>query len=125
MMPWVRPPGRRQHKLRPNSRKGRFLGFLPNTTKNIVWFDPETEKVKTAKHARFDEGMNDLQMDDLPRHVIHLQRLEQGQPFPEEENETTIDKFHFSLNPFSHTLSKTLKVSTIFKWATTASLGLP
>ena len=48
---WVRPPGRRQHKLRPNSRKGRFLGFLPNTTKNIVWFDPETEKVKTAKHT--------------------------------------------------------------------------
>ena len=34
-----------------------------------------------------------------------------GQPFPEEENESTINEFHFSLNPFSHTLSKTLKVS--------------
>ena len=34
-----------------------------------------------------------------------------GQLFPEEENESTINEFHFSLNPFSHTLSKTLKVS--------------
>ena len=31
---WVRPPGRRSAKFRPNSRKGLFLGFLPNTTKN-------------------------------------------------------------------------------------------
>jgi len=43
---WVRPPHRRKAKFKPNSRKGIFLGFLPSTTKNILWYDPETAKVK-------------------------------------------------------------------------------
>ena len=47
---WVRPPGRRR-KLIPNSRKGIFLGFLPRTTKNIIWYDVDTHRVKIAEHA--------------------------------------------------------------------------
>ena len=39
---WVRPPGRRPAKLIPNSRKGVFLGYVPNTTQNILWYDIET-----------------------------------------------------------------------------------
>ena len=72
---WVRPPGRRTRKLKSNSRKGIFLGYIPNTTKNILWYDPETNKVKIAKHARFDEGMNDLPATAIPPNVIHLNRL--------------------------------------------------
>jgi hypothetical protein len=47
------PPGRRRVKLRPNPRKGIFLGFLSKSTaKNILWYDVEMSKVKIAKHAR-------------------------------------------------------------------------
>ena len=63
---WVRPPGRRAAKFIPNSRKGIFLGFIPNTDKNILWYDTETHVVKIAKHVRFDEGMNDLPPDLVP-----------------------------------------------------------
>lgn len=57
---WVCPPGRRRKKFVSASRKGIFLGYIPNTTRNILWYDPETNHVKIAKHARFDEDMNDL-----------------------------------------------------------------
>jgi hypothetical protein len=107
---WVRPSGRRGAKLIPNSRKGIFLGFLPNTTKNIVWYDPETQRVKTAKHARFDEGMNDLPVDAIPPNVVHLQRTQQGDPLPADSQESSIDEFHFRLNPFAHTMTKHLQV---------------
>ena len=107
---WVRPPGRRRAKLVPNSRKGLFLGLLPNTDKNIIWYDVETGRVKVAKHARFDEGMNDLPVDGIPPNVIHLQRTQDGAPLPAEPHESSIDAFEFSANPFAHTLTRHMKV---------------
>ena len=97
---WVRPPGRRSAKFRINSRKGTFLGFLPNTTTNILWYDAETNRVKIAKHARFDEGLNDLPFDSIPPNVHHLTRVRQCEPVPMEEEETSIDEWHFVSNPF-------------------------
>ena len=108
---WVRPPGRRQAKLVPNSKKGIFLGFLPNTDKNIVWYDPETDHVKTAKHARFDEGMNDLPPDSIPPNVVHLQRTQNGEPLLAEQDESSVTAFTFSANPFSHTMTKGIHVT--------------
>ena len=108
---WVRPPGRRSAKFKLSSRRGIFLGFLPNTTTNIIWYDMETSRVKIAKHARFDEGMNDLPFDSIPPNVHHLVRSRQGDPFPPESKASTVAEFHFTTNPFSHTLSRTLKVS--------------
>jgi hypothetical protein len=107
---WVRPPGRRRAKLTPNSRKGIFLGFLPNTTKNILWYDVDTGKVKIAKHARFDEGFNDLPFDEIPPNVQHLQRVQSGEPFPGECDDSSIAEFTAFVNPFSHTLKETLRV---------------
>jgi hypothetical protein len=108
---WVRPPGRRRLKLQPNSRKGIFLGFIPNTTKNILWYDIESQKVKIAKHARFDEGMNDLPFDAIPPNVQHLQRSQQGATFPSEEQETSVEEFTAYVNPFCHTFNRTLRVT--------------
>ena len=76
---WVRPSTKRTSKFRNNSRKGIFLGFVPKTTRNIIWYDVETERVKIASHAKFDEGMNDLPIDQIPPNVQHLQRSELGQ----------------------------------------------
>jgi hypothetical protein len=97
-------------KLLPNSRKGIFLGFLPNTTKNILWFDIETSKVKIAKHARFDEGLNDLPHGKIPPNVQHLQRVQSGEPYPEEPDDVTVEEFTSFVNPFSHTMMESLCV---------------
>ena len=103
---WVKPPQRRSAKFKKHSIKGIFLGYLPNTTKNILWFDPNTQRVKIAKHARFDEGMNDLPFEDIPPNVQHLQRIQMGQPIPADTEDTTIDEFAFFTNPFSNTITK-------------------
>jgi len=81
---WVRPPGQQSAKLIHNSRKGIFLGFIPNADKNIIWYDTETHVVKIAKHVHFDEGMNDLPPDLVPPNVVDLQRAQNGEPLPAE-----------------------------------------
>jgi hypothetical protein len=49
---------RRPDKLVSDSRTGIFLGFA-KTLKNIIYFDIETETIKTAQHVIFDESMQD------------------------------------------------------------------
>jgi len=108
---WVRPPGQRSAKLIPNSRKGIFLGFIPNTDKNIIWYDTKTHVVKIAKHVRFDEGVNDLPPDLVPPNVVHLQRTQNGEPLPAKVEEASVDQFTFHLNPFSYTMVKGVQVT--------------
>ena len=36
------------------------------TKKNSLWVDDATGKVKLGYHLHFDEGMNDLTLDELP-----------------------------------------------------------
>ena len=107
---WVRPSGRRPSKLFPNSRKEIFLGFLPDTTKNILWYDAETDKIKIASHVRFDEGMNDLPVASVPPNVQHLQRIRNNFPIPAYTAYTSLAEFTFTGNPFSQTLTKPLCV---------------
>ncbi|GAX10430.1 hypothetical protein FisN_21Lu161 [Fistulifera solaris] len=102
---WVRSPGRRQAKFKSASRKGIFLGFLPNTTRNILWYDVASDRVKIAKHVRFDEGMNDLPTDQIPPNVIHLQRTQNGDPLPSEPSECSVSTFYFRNSPFAATLT--------------------
>jgi hypothetical protein len=87
---WVRPSGRRPVKLKPNSRKGVFLGYLPRTIKNILLYDWESHQVKLAKHARFDEGMNDLPITSVSPNVQHMLRVRFGDRLPEEVSEVTV-----------------------------------
>jgi hypothetical protein len=108
---WVRPPGKRQSRLCNNAICGIFLGFLPNTTKNILWYDPETNRVKIAFHVRFDKGMNDLAPADVPPNVRHLQRVQEGESIPADPNETTVPPFSISAKPFLHEVDEHLIVS--------------
>ena len=97
---WVRPPGGRRRKFASASKKGIFLGFLPNTTRNIIWYNPETKKVGYAKHARFDEGMNDLPAPMIPPNVVHLQRSQTGDKIPTEDGELSVPLFEAHADPF-------------------------
>ena len=95
-----------QHFAKQNSKTTPFLGFMPNTTKNIIWFDLDTERVKIAKHAKFDEGMNDLPITELPPNTTYLQRSELRQPFPEDKYDLTTSDFDFVTSPFVKHLQK-------------------
>ena len=105
----VRAPGKRSAKFRTRTKSGIFLGYLPDTTKNILWYDEDTGKVKVATHARFDEGMNDLPIDQIPPNVQLLQRSEYGKRLPAEEDEVDIPEFSLFHSPFSKTIKKTLR----------------
>ena len=63
---WVKPPGIQDANLVPNSCKGIFLGYVLYTTRNILWYDVATHKAKIATHARFDDGFNNLPMEQDP-----------------------------------------------------------
>jgi hypothetical protein len=68
----VRPTTARYGRVVPNSRLGIFLGYS-RTLKVLYYFDVVSSLVKTATHARFDEGMNDLA--DAPPNVQALRLL--------------------------------------------------
>ena len=69
----VRPTTARYGKVIPNSRLGIFLGYS-RSFKVLYYYDLDSSMVKTATHARFDEGMNDLHAD-APPNVQVLRQL--------------------------------------------------
>ena len=86
----VRPTTARYGKLIPNSRLGVFLGYS-RTLKVLYYYDLGSAMVKTATHARFDEGMNDL-VDKPPPNVQILRQLNHDGPIaPEAINLTPLD----------------------------------
>ena len=68
----VRPTTARYGRVVPNSRLGIFLGYS-RTLRVLYYYDLDSSLVKTATHARFDEGMNDL--TDAPPNVQALRLL--------------------------------------------------
>ena len=68
----VRPTTSQYGRVVPNSRLGVFLGYS-RSLKVMYYFDLGSSIVKTATHARFDEGMNDL--DEPPPNVKTLRNL--------------------------------------------------
>ena len=64
--------------------------------KNILWFDPKSSHIKLAKHAQFDEGMNDLPFDAIPPNVQHLMQSQEGNTIPPEPHESSVDLFEFT-----------------------------
>jgi hypothetical protein len=70
---YIRPPGRRPSKLEPHAIQGRFLGYT-STLKQIYYLENNTNKIKIAAHARFDEGMSSVPLDQLPPFATQLRR---------------------------------------------------
>ena len=99
---WVKAPGtKRRIKYIADARKGVNLGFLPGSTKSIVWYDPATDRIKYAYHCRFDEGMNDLTAEELPPNVKFLQRSHTAHTrVPAADNSDTPVDFNTSPHPF-------------------------
>ena len=107
---WVRPAKGRQAKYKNNSRKGIMLGYSRKTTRNVLWYDLETNQVKLGSHVRFDEGMNDLPIENIPPNVQQLQRSDDGiRPIPDHE-ELDLEGIVFYDTPFTSTITKTMVI---------------
>jgi hypothetical protein len=106
---YVRLPGNRPAKLDSHTRPGIFLGYN-ETMKNIYWYDADTNQVKTASHARFDEGMVDLPTP--PPNVQLLQRIEHDNYVPEAD-ELSIDPVDFQIDSSPFRTIDTLHVTIL------------
>ena len=90
--------------------KGIFLGFLPNTTRNIEYYDKETHWVKSASNFRFNEGFNNLPLNELNPNVISLSRANDGEPLPIESDWCSSNDLHFINTPFEQTYTQTVVI---------------
>ena len=70
-----------------------------------------TERVKIAKHAKFDEGMNDIPLDQLPPNAMQLQRSEIGHRIPPDNQEIKSSDLIFTVSPFDKILTKEIRMS--------------
>ena len=107
---WVQPSTSRSAKFQNDSQKGMFLGFAPNTTQNIPWFNVDTERVKIAKHTKFDEGMNDIPLDQLPPNAMQPQHLESGHRLPPDEHKIASSNLFFIVSPFDAMPTKEIQM---------------
>jgi hypothetical protein len=78
--------------------------------KNILWYDVDTQRVKIAKHARFDEGLNDLPFNALPPTVQHMQWVRSGVRLKAEHSDQAVAQFECFNTPFRRTLTARVQV---------------
>ena len=108
---WICPPVKRSAKFKHNIVKGIFLGFVPCTKRNTLWYNCDTGFIGGANHVTFDEEMNDLPFNNLPTNQRDLERAELGNKFSAEPEEVDVaNKLQFYLYPFDKMETKTLKV---------------
>ena len=105
---WVHPPGKRSAKLTLHAKRGIFLGYPPDTTNNVIWFDLETRHVTNAVHVHFDEERSDVH--PAPPNVEHLRRS-QGANIPAESDEIPALPLNSTSNPFLRLSTETIKLS--------------
>ena len=67
--------------------------------------------VKIAKHAKFDEGMNDIPLDQLPPNAMQLQRSELGNQLPADKQEINSSDLTFTISPFDTIMTKEIRMS--------------
>ena len=67
---------RNQAKCVLDTKKGILLGYHTRMLKNVIWYNPATDRVIYGYHVRFDEGYNDLPLSKLPPNVLLFDRHE-------------------------------------------------
>jgi hypothetical protein len=92
---------RRPDKLLSDARTGIFLGFA-KTFKNIMYFDTDTETIKTAQHVVFDETM--LDHPSPPPNARLLALSSPSDPVPASLSDAiTFHDIDFCFSPFTNT----------------------
>ena len=108
----MKPPGEIKSKLRNHVSKEIFLGYNPHTTRNVIYYDVDTHKIKLDYRVIFDEGMNNFTMADTPLNAQRLRIVDIGNPPPEEQKSFPDSQFELSISPFTDLLPVLLKSNT-------------
>ena len=103
---WIFTPRRPLAKLNLHAANGFFLGHLPHTTENTIWFDPARNHVEIACNVRFDEGMNNLFVKDIYPKAFQLFRAQDGICVSPEDKETAFPVLQVSPCPFADVMIK-------------------
>ena len=64
-----------QEKAYQDDKDSRKSCDLKETDKLFVWYDENSERVKIATHAKFDNGFNDLPINNLPPNCQQILQL--------------------------------------------------
>ena len=109
---WVRTPGIQAKRFKDKARKGIFLGYVPHTTRNIIWYDVESQRCKIAVHCVFDEGFNDVPIESLCPNAQHLLRIANGNDLTEIKGSVdAASELEFYIYPFSEKQTTVVHVS--------------
>ena len=74
----VRTPSIQAKRFKDKARKGIFFGYVPHTTRNIIWYDVESQCCKIAFHYVFDKGFTDVPIESLCPNAQYLLRIANG-----------------------------------------------
>ena len=69
-------------------------------SRDVLWCNTETSKIKIVTHACFDEVMNNLPVTNLPPNITHLRQHDDGNPIPVDVAELSTSHFNFDVVPF-------------------------
>ena len=99
---WVRTPGIQAKRFKDKARKSIFFGYFQHTTRNIIWYDVESQQCKIAVHCVFDEEFNDIPIESLCPNAQHLLCLSNGNELTEMQGSiNAASKLEFYIYPFS------------------------
>ena len=98
---YVQPPGVRNKGFHQDTRQGIFLSYVPHTDKLFVCYDKNSENIKIATHAKFDEGFNDLPINYLLPNCQHILRLN-GERVAIGQDKLAASDLDFFVYPFAH-----------------------
>ena len=80
---WVGTPGIQAKRFKDKAKKVIFLGYAPHTTRNIIWYNVESQQCKIAVHCVFDEGFNNVPIESICPNAQHLLRVANGKDLTE------------------------------------------
>ena len=99
---WVCTPGIQAKRSKDKAHKGIFLGYVPHTTQNIIWYDVESQQYKIAVHCVFDKGFNDVPIESLCLNAQHLICVANGNGLTEIKGSVdAASELEFYIYPFS------------------------
>ena len=109
---WVRTPGIQAKRFKDKARKGIFLGYVTHTTRNIIWYNVESQRCKIAVHCVFDEGFTDIPIESLYPNAQYLLRIANGNDLSEIKGSVdAVSELEFYIYPFSEKQTTVVHIS--------------
>ena len=106
----VPPLGSKKAQFARKAKIGVFLGYVANTSRVFYWFDIKSQRVKIGTHMKFDEGFNNLPLDELPLGAAQYVRLNHGIRPPPDPAPLSSSDLKFFVYPFTNKQIATIPV---------------